>query len=115
MENEHLLPDENEDLGEIIVVTDDEGNEYPLHIMASKEHNGFVYLLAAVIDDDDEDEESAEVLHFKCTLEEDDNDDMSMETVDETHEDFELVMELFKDDYEELGITIDEGDSLLGV
>jgi len=115
MENENLLPDEHEDLGEIIVVTDDEGNEYPLHVLSSKEHNGFVYLLAAVASEEDDDDDTAEVLHFRCTLDDSDDEDMSMETVDETHEDFELVMELFKADYEELGITIDEGDLPLGV
>jgi len=115
MENENNLPDEQE-MNDIIIVTDDDGSEYQLHVLASREHNENVYLLTAMEGEDDDEEEPAEVMHFKCIMNEEseDDDDLSMETVDITHEDFELVLELFKDDYEELGITLDEGDSLLG-
>ena len=116
MENEIQLPDDQNELEDIIIITDDDGNEYQLHVLTSKEHDGSMYLLTAVVGDDDDDDETAEVMHFKCVIDEDDEtDDMSMETVDAEHEDFDLVLKLFEDDYEEFGITIDEGDSLLGI
>ena len=114
MENEHIMPDD-ENLGEVILVTDEDGTEHQLHVLATKDVDKCVYLLTALaVDDDDEDE--SEVLHFKCTPQEDDDDEdeLSLEMIDETHEDFELVMELFKNDYDELGISIDEGDPLIG-
>ena len=117
MANEQNLPeDENmENMGEVILVTDDDGAEYQLHVLASKETGGSMYLLAAVAIEEDDEDDTSEVLHFRCVPIEGDEDDMSLEMIDETHEDFEKVIALFKDDYEELGITIDEGDSILGV
>jgi len=115
MENDTNMPMENEDMGEIIIVNDDEGNEYQLHVLASKEGENCVYMLAAIAEDDDE---TSEVVHLKCVLGESDEDaedeEMDLEMVDEEHEDFQLVMELFKADYEELGIIMDEEDSQLG-
>ena len=116
MENEHIMPDD-ENMGDVILVTDDDGIEHQLHVLASRDVGDCVYLLAAVAVEEGEDDMS-EVLHFKCIPsedEEDEDDDMSLEMIDDTHEDFERVMELFKDDYEDLGIIIDEGDSPLGV
>jgi len=112
MENEHIMP-EDENMGEVILVTDDDGTEHQLHVLSTKEVEDVVYLLVAVAVEEDEDDES-EVLHFKCTPTDDDEEEMSLEMIDETHADFEFVMELFKNDYEELGITIDEGDPLIG-
>jgi len=114
MENEPIMPDENEEMGDIIMVTDDDGEEHQLHVLASREVDNCVYLLAALAEDE---EETSEVLHFKClNVDENDTDedDMSLELVDEDHSDLALVMELFKDDYAELGITIDEEDSIFG-
>ena len=116
MENETNLPDDLDNMGDIILMSDDEGNEYQLHVLATREGESCIYLLTAIVTEDDE--EASEVLHFKCeTVEADDGpeeDEMPLELVDETHEDFERVMELFKADYEELGIVIDEEDSSLG-
>jgi len=111
MENEPIMPDENE-MGEAILVVGDDGEEYQLHVLASKDGENCTYLLAAIAVDDD-DEETSEVVHLKA-VDLDDEEEMSLEMVDETHEDFELVMELFKADYEELGIIIDEEDPLFG-
>ena len=117
MENEHNLPNE-ENMGDVILVTDDDGVEHQLHVLATKEVGEAVYLLVAVAieegEDMAEDDDTSEVLHFKCIPTDDDEEEMSLEMIDETHTEFELVMELFKNDYEELGITIDEGDPLLG-
>ena len=119
MENETNMPDDLDHMGHIILMTDEDDNEYPLHILATREGENCIYLLTAIEADDDE--EASEVLHFKCAaIEVDDSaasgeeDDMPLELVDETHEDFQLVMELFKTDYEELGIVIDEEDHQLG-
>ena len=117
MENETNLPDDLDNMGDVILMSDDEGNEYPLQVLATKEGENCIYLLTAIAEDD---EETSEVLHFKCAavdgdLESDSEDDeMPLELVDETHEDFKRVMELFKEDYEALGIIIDEEDPLLG-
>ena len=119
MENETNMQEEFDNVDDIILMTDEDGNEYQLHVLATKEGDNCIYLLTAIEDDD---EETSEVLHFKCaSLETDsalddssDEDEMPLELVDETHEDFERVMELFKADYEEFGIIIDEEDPLLG-
>ena len=113
MENEAAdinMPDDLDDTGDVILMNDEDGNEYQLHILATKEGEGCAYLLAAIADDE---ADTSEVLHFKCDTvlteaEDTEDDEMALELVDETHDDFALVMELFKDDYEELGITIDE-------
>jgi len=119
MENETNMPEDFDNMGDIILMTDEEGNEYQLHVLATKEGDNCIYLLTAVAEDD---EETSEVLHFKCAAMEADGDletgseedEMPLELVDESHEDFERVMELFKADYEELGIIIDEEDPSLG-
>jgi len=110
MENDANDINMPEDADDVILMNDEDGNEYQLHVLATKEGDGCAYLLAAVAEDEDD---TSEVLHFKCeTMEEDvsEDDEMALELVDETHADFELVMELFKNDYEELGIIIDEED-----
>ena len=119
MENETIMPDDFDDAGNVILMNDEDGNEYQLHVLATKEGQNCIYLLAAVADDESD---TSEVLHFKCATASEDGleesgfeeDEMALELVDETHEEFELVMELFKADYEELEITIDEEDPLLG-
>ena len=118
MENETIMPDDFDDAGDVILMSDEDGNEYQLHVLATKEGVDCVYLLAAVAEDESD---TSEVLHFKCiAVEEDDSeeseeDEMALELVDEAHDDFAAVMELFKADYEALGISIDEEDSSLGV
>jgi len=119
MENETNMPDEFDNMGDIILMTDEDDNEYQLHVLATKEGKNCIYLLTAVAEDD---EETSEVLHFKCAAMDADSDieagsdeeEMPLELIDESHEDFEHVIELFKADYEALGIIIDEEDPLLG-
>ena len=108
----------HDDANDVILMTDDDGNEYQLHVLATKEGENCLYLLAAVEEDEGD---TSEVLHFKCapiddiTDENADDEELELELVDETHEDFEKVLELFAADYEELEITIDEEDLPLGV
>lgn len=116
MDNEQNMPHDNmeelEHMSEVIIVTDDDGNDFQLHVLASKDVEDCTYLLCAIAEDEDD---TSEVIHLKCipNPDSDDEDEMSLETVDEDHPDLELVMELFKNDYEELGIIVDEGDSPL--
>jgi putative Holliday junction resolvase len=92
-------------MDEQILMLDEDGNEQPFDILASKEKDGIVYLLA-VETSNDEDEEEDLIVHFKCIATE--GDDMVFELIDEDHEEFESVMELFEADYEALDIIIEE-------
>ena len=112
MENETKLPvqgDTDNDLNEIIVMTDEDGNETELHVLASKRDGDDFYLL------------TAEVLHFKCKMDfnadtedktEDDEDNMELDLVSKGHADFARVKELFRENYKTLKIAIDEEDPL---
>ncbi|MCL2604201.1 MAG: Holliday junction resolvase RuvX [Defluviitaleaceae bacterium] len=91
---------------EQLLMVDENGNEQPFDILASKESGGVVYLLAAEAPQTESGEDEAEIVHFKCVATE--GEDMIFELVEDDHEDFELVMNLFKDDYEALDIIIEE-------
>ena len=115
MVNETNQSDDFNDAGDVILMNDEDGNEHQLHILTTKEGEGCVYMLAAIAEDEGD---TSEVLHFKYAILEEDSpeeEEVDLELVDEGHNDFEYVMELFKTDYEMLGITIDEEDPLLGV
>jgi putative Holliday junction resolvase len=87
-----------------ITLTDEDGNETKYEILAAQKDEGVVYwLLAELSDDGDE----AEVFQYKCVLSDDEEEEMTFELVDEEHSEFEKVLDLFKDDYKELGIEID--------
>ena len=92
---------ENEGDDATIVLYDEEGNEITMQILSSRQEEDATYVLVA-----EESEEESEVMHFK--LIDDGDDDTIFELVDEEHEDFDRVLELFKDDYKTLGIEIDE-------
>ena len=83
-----------------LVLHDDEGNEISLEILASREDSGVTYALTVDNEDD-------EVILIKC-IEED--DEVIFELVDDDHDDFDRVFELFKPDFEELGIQIEDID-----
>jgi len=87
-----------------IIMMSEDGTEQPFNILATKEKNETIYLLAAEAVNDTA--EVAEILHFKCIATE--GDDMIFELVEQDHGDFPLVMELFKADYEALEIEIEE-------
>ena len=90
---------ENEGDESTIVLYDDEGNEVVMQILASRQEGDATYVLVV-----EEGDENSEVMHFK--LIEDGDEDTIFEMVDEEHEDFDRVFELFKEDYETLGIEI---------
>lgn len=99
MINEPIAWDENED--DDIVLYNDDGDEMPLQILSSREDATGMYVLALEGDEDD-----AEVVHFKLIP--GDEDDMIFELVDQEHDDFARVFALFKDDYETLGVDIED-------
>jgi len=85
-----------------ITMFDDGGNEVHYQLLATKEAEGCMYMLAEEIIDE---KESAEVLIFKRVngIEEDD-EDMVFELMDEEHSEFNRAFALFEDDFELLGI-----------
>ena len=98
MEIDQNLPEIDGD-DSVIVLYDEDGNEIELEILASRQEGDATYVLVV-----EEDDENSEVLHFK--LIDDGGEDTIFELVDEDHEDFDLVFELFKEDYKTLGIEI---------
>jgi putative Holliday junction resolvase len=98
---------ENE-MDERIVMTDEDGSELSFDVLATKESGGVIYMLAVETapEGGDEAEDEAEILHFKCIATED--EEMVFELVEDGHEDFQQVMDLFEAVYEELDIIIEE-------
>jgi putative Holliday junction resolvase len=92
---------EIDDDGDALVIVNEDGEERPLTILSSREDGSGIYLLA--IEDDE-----GEVYHFKCRPSEDDDDDIILEQIDEEHADYKRVFDMFKDDYEELGIDFED-------
>jgi putative Holliday junction resolvase len=86
----------------VLLIKDDEGNDIPFDILASKEREGTLYILAAEANDEDE----AELVHLKCVG--NDGEDMVFEFVDEDSDEFDWMFELFKAEYDELGVEIEE-------
>lgn len=99
-ENYNAEEDEDED-GDGIVIINEKGEERPLQILASQEDGEDIYLLAL-------DAEEGEVYHFKANPSEDNDEDIMLEQIDPDHADYQRVFDLFKADYEELGIDIED-------
>ena len=88
---------ENGDEG--IVLVNDDGDEIPLQILASRDDESGMYILAA------EENEEGEAAIFKCIP--DGEDEIIFELVDGEHEDYAKVLKLFKEDFETLGIDVE--------
>jgi len=84
----------------VISMFDEDGNETDYQILATKEEDDGLYLLAEVEVSDDE----SEVLIFKC-IDDDEAEEMIFELVDEEHDSFELALKLFKEDLDAEGIN----------
>ena len=84
---------------ERIVLENDDGDEIPLQILASRDGESCVYMLAA------EENDEGEAAIFKCIPE--GEDEFIFELVDGEHEDYAKVLELFKEDFEKLGIDVE--------
>ena len=80
-----------------IVLSDDEGNEMEFFILAMKEQDDRILMLAADSEDDD-----AEVTMFSCTST--DGDDMIITPIEP--DEFEEILELFKDQIDEYDIEV---------
>ncbi|MCL1862119.1 MAG: Holliday junction resolvase RuvX [Defluviitaleaceae bacterium] len=94
------VEDDGDEGGELVIVTE-EGEERPLQILASREDGDDIYLLAL-------EGEEGEVYHFKANPSDDDDEDIMLEQIDPEHEDYARVFDMFKEDYEELGIDIED-------
>ena len=91
---------ENGDEG--IVLVNDDGEEIPLTILTSRDDETGTYILAA------EENEDGEAAIFKCIPE--GEEEIIFELVDGEHEDYAKVLKLFKEDFETLGIDVEEGE-----
>jgi putative Holliday junction resolvase len=97
---EDMLPEEHEfDDGGLYLESED-GEKIPVQIVASKEDENGIYLLAIT-----EDEEDAVL--FKCTPSQIDPEDLILETIEPEDKDFDKVFAMFKADCDELGIAIE--------
>jgi putative Holliday junction resolvase len=92
--------EEEDDESDLVVVGED-GEEHPLTILASQQDANDIYLLAA-------EDVTGAVYHFKCQPAADDDDDVILEQIDKEHDDFKRVFEMFKDEYESLGIDVED-------
>jgi len=97
----------------VISMVDEDGNEIGYHMLATQKDGDCLYMLVeeAVPEEGSQAGELvAEVLIFKCVVEDQENpedpsvDEMVFELVDEDHESFELAFSLFKEDFDALGI-----------
>ena len=101
MVDENLNNQNEEELSELLVMLNEEGDELPLQILSSREDGGDIYLLAFEPEED-------EVFIFKCGKpnEVGDDDDMPMEQIAGDHKDYDKTLAMFKDDFEEFGIEV---------
>jgi len=88
----------------VLTMVDEEGNELGYNVLATKEtENDGLYML--VEEDAGEEATESEVLIFKCmNYNDSDQSEMVFEQLDEDHADLETGFELFKEDFEALGI-----------
>ncbi|MDR1664788.1 MAG: DUF1292 domain-containing protein [Clostridiales bacterium] len=83
-------------------MTDEYGNEVDYRVLASKEADGCLYLLA---EDEPEDGGDSDVLLFKRVG--DSGEEMVFELLDGEHAEFDKAFDLFKDEYDALEIEIE--------
>jgi len=95
----------------ILVLREDDGATVRYEILATKEDQGTTYLLTAELADgndnlDDDGEEHAVVI-FRCT-DAGHNEFVLEYMYEEDFEDFDRIVSLFEDEFESLGIIVDE-------
>jgi len=104
------MTDNNEvNKNEQVLLIDEDGDEMPFTILSSKVKDGVTYILG--MDAEDEGIAFFKCLDAKIDLENetaDEDDDLNLELVDEEHEDLDLVFELFAEDFETLGIELED-------
>ena len=82
-----------------ITLYDEDGDEIEMQILSSRILDDITYVMVVEAGDED-----AEVMHFK--LIDDGEEDTIFEFVDDEHEDFDRVFDLFQEDYKTLGIDV---------
>jgi len=100
-----VLQDDFEELydDDELYIEDENGKRVPVSIVASKENDDGIFLLALTEDD--------EAVLFSCVPSEKDPEEVILEIVDNEHENFENIFALFKDDIEAFDFDIsDEGE-----
>jgi len=96
--------EENEELYETIIMTDDEGNEVEFIVVDSAEDSGNSYLLVIEAGQDEEDEDDVEAFIFKETQE---NDESYVYDIIEDEKEFERIAALFQSSGDDYDIELD--------
>jgi putative Holliday junction resolvase len=100
----------------IITMCDEVGEESSFLVLSARELNDSSYMLVQEYipedededDSEDEEEEFAEVMFFKNISGE--GDEMTFELVDDGHDDFDAMLELFAEDMEALEVIMEEDE-----
>jgi putative Holliday junction resolvase len=82
----------NEDEG-LFIETED-GEKIPVNIIASREEESGIYLLAITEDESD-------AVFFRCTPSDTNPEEVILETIDAEHEAFKTIFEMFKDELDD--------------
>jgi len=98
-DDKNLNTDEME--SDTITLVDEDGEEINLQILSTREDDSGMYALALEAEED-------AVLFFKLTPSGD--DEVSFEIIEGDDDDYEIAFNLFKEDYEVLGIDVEEVD-----
>ena len=103
-ENENNIPDnlnEEQELDNILVLNDEEGNEVEFEFLDLIEYEGEEYVVLLPVEDEEDTEEPGEVVILKLedTENEDEESYVSVEDEDILNAVFEKFKEKFKDDF----------------
>ena len=92
-----------------VTLYDNNGSASEFEVLTYRKLDGVLYLLAAEINPgaaDGAGEAVTEVLYFKSAAA--DEESFTFDVVDEDHEEYAMVKELFREDYEKLGIETED-------
>jgi putative Holliday junction resolvase len=94
----------------IITMCDEEGEETSFVVLSARRKDGTDYVLVEeyIPEDELDEDEFTDVLFFKNLSSE--GDDMTFELVDDEHEEYEDMLELFEEDLENLEIVMEEDE-----
>jgi putative Holliday junction resolvase len=101
-----------DDEQKIITMCNEEGEETSFVILSARRKDGTDYVLVEehIPEEKLDDDEFTDVLFFKSISSE--GDDMTFELVDDEHEEFEDMLELFEEDIDNLEIVLEEDEGL---
>ena len=92
---------------EILILTDEEGNELNFELLASLEDGGVEYKALIPVDENGN-EEGDEYIILRCAV--DENGEPVLETI-EDDEEFDRIADIFDDDMADVFYDEDEGDA----